>query len=182
MQTIGEEQNFQTLFRKLKLEDARVAPRFSVVWQQAQASAGSRRRLMRSFVAVASVAIIAIVSIALWLRGETRLTPQPIRAASLLQPARSNAARQLVKPDREPPLAFRNRLNSEFSARRIGERKRQTMPAIEESEITDAVVVTTWQSPTANLMQSPANDLVTTLPQLYQTVIELNSFLNDTSK
>jgi hypothetical protein len=46
--------------------------------------------------------------------------------------------------------------------------------------IREAKVISSWQSPTISLLRSPAGEVLTSLPQLTETVNELKSFLPNT--
>lgn len=184
MQTIGDEQNFQTLFCELRLEDERLAPRFSVVWNSAQASTRSQLGFKLAFVAATALLLVSLFSLALWLGGRPKNQQQ--NSATVIPPASpiaSQAPQALeAAPNQIAPLRSSYRVNSMLRAMKLAERRRLKVLALRESEIRNAVAVSSWQSPTAMLMQSPADDVLTSLPQLYRSVSELNSFLPDTQK
>jgi hypothetical protein len=184
MQTIGEEQNIQTLFRELQLEDERAAPRFSVVWNSAQASTRPGPWFKPSFVVAAALLVVSLFSLALWLR-ERRRIHRPTTAVVIpsASPTVSPAPRALeATPNQVAPLRASDRANTKQRVMSLAARRRLRMLALLEAEIRSAAAVSSWQSPTAMLMQSPADDVLILLPQLYHSVTELNSFLPDTQQ
>ena len=185
MQTIGDERNIQTLFRELRLEDERVAPRFSVVWNSAQTRTRPRLAFKLQFVAATIVLIVSLVSLALWLRGRQKKPHQ--ENAALVPPSASTSYSTAPRTSRhEPNQLAPSRANYRVvemrRARILAGRRRAELLALREAEIRNAAAVSSWQSPTAMLMQSPADDVLTSIPQLYRSVTELNLFLPDTEK
>ena len=126
MQTIGKEQNIQTQFRELRLEDERVAPRFSVVWNNAQASIRPGPRLKLSFVVSTILLVVSLFSLALWLRG--RLRNQQQNTAAVIpsaSPIVSPAPRALKQePNQVAPLRASYRANAMRRVVRLAERRR----------------------------------------------------------
>lgn len=182
MKTIGEQQNFQTLFCELRLEDESMAPRFSVVWNIAQARPRSRVGFTFAFAAASVLLVISLLSLALWLGGrasnqkqESATVSPPASPAIIPSPRATEAT-----PGQVAPLRANNRVNSLRRAMKTAERRRLKALALGESEILNALAVSSWQSPTAMLMQSPADDVLVSLPQLYRSVTQMNSFLPDT--
>ena len=190
MASAGNEKKIQALFRELKLADERVAPEFIKVWDRAQAtsprwtSPGSPRVFNPSFgLATAALLVIILSSLLLWPRngqrneqvdakiatesetpGSTtaplRATPPPVQSVVAQSPVR-------VKSNRWPPkLAARRK--ADLDAR--------------NAVIREAVSISSWQSPTATLMQSPADHVLTSLPQLDRSLNELKTFLPNTSQ
>lgn len=183
MQTIGDEENIKTLFRELRLHDESVAPRFSTVWNQAQSGTRASRVLNPSFVVAAALLIVSLFSIALWLRARLRSQQQNAAAISTTSPTVVQPPQALKPaPSRETPQRASYRANVIRRAMRLAEHRRLELLALREAELRNAAAVSSWQSPTAMLMQSPADDLLSSLPQLYRSVNEVNSFLSDTKK
>ncbi|MGH9959068.1 MAG: hypothetical protein ACREBC_18380, partial [Pyrinomonadaceae bacterium] len=77
---------------------------------------------------------------------------------------------ELEKGNREKP----NRLVRRRAAHQ------SKLRALRRAEIQNAAAISSWQSPTARLMQSPADDVLTWVPQLHQYIMELKSFLPNT--
>lgn len=183
MQTIGDEENIKTLFLELRLTEQRVAPRFHAAWNRAQASARPSRVFKLSFVVAAALVIVSLFSLALWLRGRLRSQQQIVAVIPSKSPSVSPARQALeAAPNQIAPLRARYRANAAQRVMRLAEHPRIKMLTLREAEIRSAGVVSTWQSPTAMLMQSPADDVLTSLPQLYRSVNEVNSFLSETQK
>jgi len=67
MELIGEETKIQDLFRELRVEDARFAPRFSAVWNRAEARVNRPSRLFKFAFAAATVLLaFALFSLPWW--------------------------------------------------------------------------------------------------------------------
>ena len=182
MQTTGEEKTFQTLFRDLRLEDEHIAPRFVAVWNRAQANTRPRSGFRLSYIA-AALLIVALLSLTFWLRLRSR--EGKLDTAASVQTVTPIVDSAPMVSEREPdkilPHRSRHRVNVR-RAMRLAERSRERMRTLKEADILDAIAVSTWQSPTAMLMQSPADDLVISLPQMYRSVNEVTLFLSDTQK
>lgn len=184
MKAIGEQLNFQTLFCELRLENEHLAPRFSVTWNTAEVRPRSHVRFKFAFVVACVLLVVSLFSIALWLNGRTR--NQHVESAVVnpaANPTIDTSPRAMeVAPK---PIALQRpsyRFDSARRAMKLAEVRRLRALALEKSEIRNAVAVSSWQSSTAMLMESPADDLLTSLPQLYRSVTQLNSFLSDTQK
>lgn len=178
MQTIGEEQTFQTLFRELRKNDESLAPRFSVVWNRAQDGTRPRLSFKHSF-GMAAVLVVSILSFALWLM--VRPSAHQQGYAVEVQAVTHNASLAPLELNPTPgQLAMeraRYRINERKRQFRLTERRRAKMSAFMELQLRNAILVSSWKSPTATLMQVPANEFLTSLPQMYRSVYELNEFL-----
>ncbi len=186
MELAGNEKKIQALFRELKLADERVAPEFNRVWNRAQATTPGAPWVFKISFAMAMVLIvIALCSIVLWTRNWQR-SQQPGQsvatgpttagstpgstAGSTPPPPATPAPKQLVLT--EPP----NRVKSNRWDRKVATRRHGELNA-GNAAIPEAVSISSWQSPTATLMQSPADDVLTSLPQLDRSLTELKTFL-----
>jgi|SRR6266850_945097 len=184
MELAGNEKKIQALFRELKLADQRLAPEFIKVWSRAQAaSPGSSRVFKISFVLATALVVITLCSVVLWSRRWQRSQlPNPGLAGGSVKPGStpvpppaplSTRPTQLVVA--QPPVRVKsNRLDRKVAA------PRQSNFNPTNLVVREAVSISTWQSPTAALMQSPADDVLTSLPQLDRSVTELKTFLPDT--
>ena len=155
MELGGTEKRIQALFSELSLEDRTHVPRFQQLWTLRDEKTG-RAPLFRKSWAVAVVVIAAMGSFALWSR-QSQLniapleipTPASPQIASVVEPAR------LHQP-RKKRIVLQRRPDSVFS---------------------EAALLSRWQSPTQNFMQSPSSVSFNSLPQLDQSVKDLESFL-----
>jgi hypothetical protein len=185
MESVGNEKRIQALFRELKLADERVAPEFIKVWDRAQAtspgwtSSGSAPVFRLSF-ALATALVITLSALALWSRyrqpGE-QVNPRVATESTLpgSTPAPSRAT--------PPPVVAQSpvRVKSNQWPPKLAARRKADLAA-RNAVIREAVSISSWQSPTATLMQSPADDVLTSLPQLDRSLNELKTFLPNTSQ
>jgi hypothetical protein len=72
-----------------------------------------------------------------------------------------------------------NRVKSNRWDRKLAARRQADLNA-GNAAIRETVSISSWQSPTATLMQSPADDVLTSLPQLDRSLTELKTFLPNT--
>jgi hypothetical protein len=182
MESAGNEKKIQALFRELKLADERVAPEFTRVWNRAQAtSPGSPRVFKISFAVATALLVISLCSLVLWSRNWQRSQQSNPNVAIGSASPRSTQAPQLAMPGpiqlgvAQPP----NRVKSNRSDRRLAARRQADLNA-RNATIREIVSISSWQSPTATLMQSPAGDVLTSLPQLDRSLTELKTFLPNT--
>lgn len=183
MELIGDEKRIQALFRELKIEDECFAPRFSVVWNHAQASGIRRPRTFKMSFAIAAVLLAcAVVSLALWSR--RRQQSQPANGVATLSPI-PNAAPGSTAMSPQPNHAgsFKPSHRVSFKSRTLKlAARRQAELLARNALVRDAVVISSWQSPTTTLLRSPADEVLTSLPQLDENANELKSFLPNTPK
>jgi hypothetical protein len=182
MELVGEDKRIQALFSDLRLADERGTPEFAIVWQRAQTTGPELRHAFKlSFAAATALILITLCSLLLWSRNWRR-AEQPnsiVRSTTpALLPAPPSVTlgpKQLATEDLSG-----NRIKPNDGARRL--RRRADSLALRQTEFRNAVVISIWRSPTATLMQSPADDVLTSLPQLDRSVNELKSFLPDIQK
>jgi hypothetical protein len=187
MELAGNEKKIQALFRELKLADERVAPEFIRVWNRAQATnPGSLLLFKISFAIAMALIVVTVCSLALWSRTWQRslqtgpgIATAPTTTSSMPgSTADSTPAPPLAKPGptqsvvAKPPI----RVKSNRWDRRVVARRHEELNAGNPA-VREAVFISSWQSPTATLMQSPADDVLTSLPQLDRSLTELKTFL-----
>ena len=156
MELGGTEKRIQALFSELSLEDHTHVPRFEQLWTRVEKTTPTP---WRSWAATAAVVVIVAASLfALWSRqSQTALniapleipTPTSPQVASIVEPAR------LHQPRKKTIV-------------------RQRQP---DSVLSEAALLSRWQSPTQNFMQSPSSVSLNSLPQLDQSAKDLESFL-----
>jgi len=174
MESAGSEKRLQTLFRELKLADERVAPDFIGVWNRVQTSP-SPRGFRISLAVATALTVITLSSLVLWWKNWQ--PAQRSNQAVVSGPATPDAmpAPGLATPDHAVPVHSKsNRRNVKLVARRH--------PALNTTNVAigEDVSISNWQSPTARLLQSPADHVLTSLPQLDRSLINLKTFLPDT--
>ena len=187
MELVGNEKKIQALFRELKLADERVAPEFINVWDRAQATRpGSSRVLNLSLAVVTALLVITVSVLVLWLRhGQPSEQVNP-KVANESTPRESTPAPPRATP---PPTGLIQsvvtqspvRLKSNQGARKLAARRKADLDA-KNAVIREAVSMSSWQSPTATFLQSPADHVLTSLPQLDRSLNELKTFLPNTSQ
>ena len=163
MKLTGDEKRILALFRELSLEDQQVVPGFETVWNCASAARSERRpAASTSLVTLASALAVAagvILSMSLfWSIDRSSEIPKQEVVGMI-------------------PLAIPISVNSLEASRhrKLAPRKKTQLGA--KSIIRDAVALSTWKSPTAILMESPAGSEINSLPQLNQAAKELQLFL-----
>ena len=155
MELGGTEKRIQALFSELSLEDRRRVPRFEELWTQTTTRpAPVFRRLVMT---AAVVVVVAATSFALWSRqSQVALNIAPLeipmpQLASIVEQARPQ----------QPPRQKRT------------VQQRRTDRVV----FSEAALLSRWQSPTQNFMQSPSSVSFNSLPQLNQSEKDLESFL-----
>ena len=112
---------------------------------------------------MAVVVIFAAISFVLWTRQSQIVlniapldlpTPASAQVASVVEPARPHQPRK----------------------------KRMVRPRQPDSVFSEAALLSRWQSPTQNFMQSPSSVSFNSLPQLNQSAKDLESFLPKNDK
>jgi hypothetical protein len=193
MESVGNEKRIQALFREMKLADERLAPEFIKVWNRAQApSPGSPRVFKISFaVATAALLVITLSALVLWSRNEqpgdqvdpkvaTELTPPGSMPGSTPAPHQATPATSpSTRPVRSVVVQSPVRVKSNQWPPKLAARRKADLEA-RNAVIREAVSISSWQSPTATLMQSPADHVLTSLPQLDRSLNELKTFLPNT--
>ena len=173
MERVGEEKEIQALFYELKAADESFAPEFLMTWERAVSTRYRPRRALKTSFVLASVLLVTIVyPIVSW--------------QSSKAPADGSIPVAVVSP---PTLPLPNRVvaNNKAEAvntrpRRVLSRRRTPRSRVRAADIRMAVAVSKWQSPTAILMQSPAEEVWAALPPLDQSVTELKTFLPNAVK
>lgn len=184
MELVGNETKIQTLFRELRLEDEPGVPEFASLWNRAQATSPGPRRVIKISFAVATVLlVITLGSLALWSQNWQRgqLPNQSVAGGSATPGPTLAPAPVVPEPKQLVTSGPRNRVRSNHWARRLAAHRRAELAA-RHAAMLEAVAIATWQSPTATFMESPADDVLTSLPQLDRSVNELKSFLPNTPK
>ena len=183
MELIGEEKRIQALFRELKLEDGCITPRFSAVWNGAQATAIPPLATFKlSFAIVALLLAGAVFSVALWSRRWQQTNPsnRVVTSAQIPNHAAASAAMS-PEPNQVTPVEPRHRVISKSRTLKLAARRHAELLA-RNALVRDAVVISGWQSPTTTLLRSPADEVLTSVPQLDENANELKSFLPNTPK
>lgn len=156
MELGGTEKRIQALFSELSLEDRTHVPRFELLWTRVEKTTPAP--LFRRSWAVAVVVIAAASLFLLWSKpSQTVLNIAPLEIPT---PASPQVA-AVVEPSR-PHQPRKKRI------------VRQRQP---DRVLSEAALLSRWQSPTQNFMQSPSSVSFNSLPQLDQSAKDLESFL-----
>ena len=182
MELAGSEEKIRALFRELKRVDQHVAPEFIRVWNRAQATSPGSSRIFRISLAVATaLLVITLSSLVLWSQNWQRSEqPNPAIATGPTTPG-STPAPPPGTPEPtllgvvEPP----NRVKPTRWDRKVAARRHADLKARNPS-LREAVAISSWQSPTAMLLQSSADNVLTSLPQLDSSLTNLKTFLPNT--
>jgi hypothetical protein len=188
MESAGNEKKIQALFRDLKLADERVAPEFIKVWGRPQTTSSRSWHIINlSFAAAMALLVITLSVLVLWSRNGQRsgqvttklaagsTSPISTPGSTPVPPAATPTPTQLVVV--KPPVRVKsNRWDLKLAARRKADLDARN------AIIREAVSISSWQSPTATLMLSPADDVLLSLPQLDRSLNQLKTFLPNTSQ
>lgn len=173
MELIGEEKKIHDLFRELRVEDKRFAPRFAAVWSRTQARANRSSRVFKlAFVAATVLLAFALFSLPWWSNRwpstqtakQSAVTP-PVQP-NVVAPDNKTSAPENVVVKNEPPLKPPS-INRVHNVKAV----------VADNTIRDAAVISKWESPTSTLLSSPADEVFSSLPQLNENATELKSFL-----
>ena len=182
MELVGEEKRIQALFSELRLADEQTVPRFTVLWNRAQArTVRPARAFNLSFALATALLVCALVSLALWSKYSQRNAP----AAAVTGVSETAGPVKAIKAGAADPLLpdqRRDRDRSRSRARRLAAQRRAVVLAVNRKAARDAKAISTWQSPTSALLQSQNDELLKSIPQLNESADELKSFLPNTPK
>ena len=160
----GNEKKIQALYSELRLETQSRVPRFEYVWARAKVVGETPVRNRRMALVIAFSVIAVACSLAVWswyrstaspLPSTTQLPPQP----TIVESRDTQAFAAVSQPAK--PRRHRNH------------RRRQR----ERWNTSEVAMLSSWQSPTQLFMASPTDLVLTSLPQLNQSVRDLESFL-----
>ena len=169
MKPTGSELRIQAQFLELKADDERLTPNFVAFWTQAKTKAERRRPALRFSYAGVGFVILALFSLMLWSRTWQK-QEQVVLESALSPPYLLPTVPNVIQGD-EPSRPF-SRLPRKH---RPAHRRSQLL--MQQAVINNASAFAVWQSPTNKLLESPAEDVLSTLPQLTQASLELQSFL-----
>jgi len=177
MELSGEEKKLQALFSELKAADEQATPHFGSTWNGAQIAPRKMRMFNPAFVAAMMLLVFGVVAFAVWSRySGTTSSPQTVIATTPQNPSTTTVAEappaptketQELKPKNTVIVARRNKVTSQHNAMLAANRKLEK----------DAKSIANWTSPTSALLESPSDEIFSSLPQLNQSATQLKSFL-----
>jgi hypothetical protein len=184
MGLVGEEKRIRALFRELRLEDERLTPQFATVWSAAQPETATRRGgLSLSFATVAALVVcLTAFSLAVLWRYEKRV--HAVQSYVATTPANPSVSPTQVERDLEttvPPAVDQRPVGPSHRLRafRFAARRRAELLAERQLATREAIAISSWQSPTADLLRIPGDEILRSLPQLADTADELKSLLTN---
>ncbi|MEO8433366.1 MAG: hypothetical protein ABI596_00595 [Pyrinomonadaceae bacterium] len=176
MELVGEEKKIQALFCDLKLADQQITPRFTSVWIRAESRTPGPRNAFKLWLVASAVLLVTLFSLTLW---SIRRQQNQLILAGVTGPANSNlGSSQTTKHEQPNPLSTIGQ-HHPVSPRLVGfptRRKASILPA-RRVEIQNAAAISNWQSPTITFLRSPGDEVLSSLPQLNESVNKLRSFL-----
>ena len=170
MEWSGDEKRIQALFSELALQDHERAPRFENLWSRAPEPRAPQFRTRWAVVMAGALVVTACLLVAWsWSRSIASLPPQ----------AAVNVPPQTISTPLAPSVYETPRVLSETPRSEPRRQKRLTRHQQVEPAVTaQATLLSQWQSPTQQFMQSPSGLSLPSLPQLNQSVEDLKLFLS----
>jgi hypothetical protein len=178
MELSGEEKKLQALFSELKAADEQEAPHFGATWNRAQIAPRRIRALNPAFVAAMMLLVFGVVAFAVWSRySRTTPSPQPGIASAPQSPSTTAAGEAPPAPKKETPapkpkdtvtVSLRNKATTQRNAMLVAANRKLQK---------DAKSIASWTSPTSALLESPSDEIFSSLPELNQSATQLKSFL-----
>jgi hypothetical protein len=180
MELVGTEKRIQALFRELKLADESSASEFTEVWHRAQlVRSGRSRALMLSFALTSAMFLIGFVVLLLWSRN-AELSPATVSAVAgvSVQPGAMSSSPPAHPGTTRPSAAPRTlRARSRSSHPKALSHDTLDLKAKSMTVMREVLAISSWRSPTATLLQSPAGYVLTSLPEFDRSLNELKTFL-----
>jgi hypothetical protein len=176
MELSGEEKKLQALFSELKATDEQATPHFGATWNRAQIAPRRIRVFNPALVAAALLLVFGVVAFAVWsLYSRTTPVPHPVIATTPQNPAPGTEASLI--PTKETPAPKPK--NAVIVSRRSNATSHRIamLAAADRKLQKDAKSISDWQSPTSALLDSPSDEIFSSLPELNQSATQLKSFL-----
>ena len=178
MELSGEEKKLQALFSELKAADEQVTPHFGASWNRVQIAPQKIRVFKPAFVAATLLLMFGVVAFAVWSR-YSRTAPSPHTAVAAMphSPRTTRALDSSPVPTTETPKEKpRNTVVSSHRKKLTNQRDAMLAAANRRLE-KDAKSIGSWTSPTSALLDSPSDEIFSSLPELNQSATQLKSFL-----
>ena len=173
------ENRVRVLFSELRFEDELLAPKFACAWSQARSKRAARRTTLKLARATAVIAVcVALCSLVLV--STHRLRQRRPDGAIATGPTKYDAnPPRLEPPQQVGRLSEPHHQHSNVKQRYVRWSARAKAARVDQRRLikTEALAISRWQSPTANLLHSYSEELLKSLPPLNQTLRELKSFL-----
>ena len=165
----GDEERIRQLFRELRREEQRIAPQFGDVftaaWNRNKGSNTATWSIRFAAVAVLCVLVLIAIRVSTPAPREEQTAPD----SSLSPVASSDTAVNVVRSLSQKPKTQRHPTI-----------RRQLRPTQFSSSLAIAMKsMSSWQSPTAALLQTPQDEILNTLPRLGESLRTIKSFSPD---
>lgn len=165
MELVGDEKRIQALFSELKFQDQSIAPSFDRLWNSVPQTKPKRMAFVHPMVVFATIALFGTICVVALSSKQTSKVDTTV-AFDAPPIVRSSEA------DVGPPKKLSRKPHRTIA-------RRSVRPAEPEHVVIDqAVVLSSWQSPTDSLMESTNSSVVRSLPEFNQSVIDLQSYLS----
>ena len=164
----GDEERIRQLFHELNGQEQSLAPRFTGVLARAENRNNGSRKLALSlkFAGVAGLCLAVLLTIRL------------LRPVSSEEPDRDSAPPDVIASS--PTDAGKTNISGTMNIeRRPGARRRSRKQQFSRSLAITMKSLSSWQSPTATLLQIPQDDMLRTLPRLGESLRTIKSFSPD---
>ena len=177
MELSGEEKKLQALFSELKAADEQIAPHFGATWNREQIAPRRSRMFNPAFVAVITLLVFAVAAFAIWSRyARTATSPHPDIATAPQNPGTSAKAEAPPAPAPETPLP-KPKFAVSSPQHKATSPRNAVLAAANRKLQRDAKSIASWTSPTSALLESPSDEIFSSLPELNQSATQLKSFL-----
>ncbi len=168
MSGVGDEQKIRTLFHDLRLEQQQLTPHFAAMWYRARlGTSASTSSWSLSLAVLSSVVVISVCSVGIWKnsqRSAAEVVATSPNQQSLQQTSVPDSSSSLIKSARANSRHDGGETRSKLAAGR-------TKKVFEKRAENDRfVAVARWESPTDYLLHSPADEILTLVPELGQAI------------
>jgi len=177
MELSGEEKKLQALFSELKAVNEQLTPHFGATWNRAQIAPRKIRMFNPALVAITFLLVFCVAAFAVWSRYlRTPASPQPAVARAPQGPNTTDAAKPSRASEIETPTVKAK--NPIIASHKNKTSRHNAMLAAANRKLQrDAKSIASWTSPTGALLDSPSDEIFSTLPELNQSATQLKSFL-----
>lgn len=177
MELDGNQKRIRALYSELQLEDQSRMPEFTHMWTRVRVIKDANRGVFGRPIAIAVSALVTFAACALAVWSWYQSAPATIPSVVIKSPQ----VTQVLAPDRPSPI----RISDDLKPEKVQPRRHRNIPGQREADrriTTNAALISSWQSPTQELMASPTGLALNSLPQLNQSAKELESFLPKTNQ
>jgi hypothetical protein len=165
----GDEERIRQLFHELSCQERSLAPKFAGVLARAQnRNKGSETLAWSLKFAAAAGLCLAVL-----------LTIRVLRPVSSQEPAGHDSAPSSIASSGTDTVVVRNASGPIITGRQAGARRRSRQQQFSRSLAITMKSLSSWQSPTAALLQTPQDEMLRTLPRLGESLQTIKSFSPD---